>query len=55
MVFVVKQGKVNSRSIETGQTYGGVVEVRSGVDIGDVVVLAPPPDMADGDVVKLKS
>lgn len=55
LVFVVKQGKVVSRNIETGQTYGGVVEVRSGVDIGDVVVLAPPTDMADGDVVKLKS
>lgn len=55
IVFVAKQGRVSARTIETGQTYGGVVEVRSGVDIGDVVVLTPPAGMADGDAVKLKS
>lgn len=55
IVFVAKQGRVSARTIETGQTYGGVVEVRSGVDIGDVVVLTPPDGMADGDAVKLKS
>ena len=55
VVFLAKQGKVIARAIETGQTYGGVVEVRSGVDIGDVVVLTPPEGMSDGDAVKLKS
>ncbi len=55
VVFVAKQGRVNARTIETGQTYGGVVEVRSGVDIGEVVVLTPPEGMADGDAIKLKS
>lgn len=55
IVFVAKQGKVIARTIETGQTYGGVVEVRSGVDMGDAVVLTPPEGMADGDAIKLKS
>jgi RND family efflux transporter MFP subunit len=55
VVFVATRGRVSMRAVETGQTYGGVVEVRSGVDIGDVVVLAPPAGMADGDAVKLKS
>ena len=55
IVFVAKQGKVIARTIETGQTYGGVVEVRSGVEMGDAVVLTPPEGMADGDAIKLKS
>ncbi len=55
IVFVAKQGRVSARTIDTGQTYGGVVEVRAGVDIGEVVVLTPPEGMADGDPIKLKS
>lgn len=55
IVFVAKQGKVIARIIETGQSYGGVVEVRSGVEMGDAVVLTPPEGMADGDAIKLKS
>lgn len=54
-VFVVKQGKVSARSIETGQSYGSVVEVRSGLDLGEAVVLIPPESLSDGDAVKLKS
>ncbi len=55
VVFVAKQGRVSARTIETGKTYGGVVEVLSGVDICEVVVLVPPEGMADGDAIKLKS
>ena len=54
-VFVVKQGKVSARSIETGQSYGGVIEVKSGLDLGEAVVLTPPESLNDGDAVKLKS
>lgn len=54
-VFVVKQGRVSMRPVETGQTYGGAVEVRAGVELGDVVVIAPPPQLGEGDAIKLKS
>lgn len=55
VVFVVKQGRVSLRSVETGQAYGNIVEVHSGVEMGDIVVLAPPAGLTDGDIVKLKS
>lgn len=55
VVFVVRQGRVSERAIETGQIYGGVTEVRSGLDIGETVVLTPPTNLNDGDAVKLKS
>lgn len=54
-VFVARQGKVSARTIQTGQTYGGALEVRSGLDIGEAVVISPPANMSDGDAIKLKS
>lgn len=55
IVFVAQQGHVIARPIETGQAYGSVVEVRSGLDLGEAVVLNPPENLSDGDAIKLKS
>jgi RND family efflux transporter MFP subunit len=55
IVFVVRQGRISARPVQTGQTYGGVVEVQSGLELGESVVLTPPDNMQDGDAVKLKS
>lgn len=54
IVYVVRQGRVRQTPVDIGQTYGGAVEIRSGLDIGEVVVLHPPANMNDGDAVRLK-
>jgi multidrug efflux pump subunit AcrA (membrane-fusion protein) len=54
-LFVIRQGRVSIRTVETGRTYGVVLEIKSGVNIGDIVVVSPPESLADGDTVKLKS
>ncbi len=54
-LFVVSQGKVSARTIEAGRTYGLALEVKSGVNVGEIVVVSPPESLSDGDSVKLKS
>jgi len=54
VVFVVRQGQVFATPVEMGQTYGGVIEIRSGVQAGDVVVAVVPERLGDGDKIKLK-
>jgi RND family efflux transporter MFP subunit len=54
-LFVIHQGRVSIRMVETGRTYGVVLEIKSGVNIGDIVVVSPPESLTDGDTVKLKS
>jgi RND family efflux transporter MFP subunit len=54
-VFVVSQGKVSARTVEVGRTYGVALEVKSGVNVGEIVVVSPPESLSDGDSVKLKS
>jgi len=52
-VFVVRQGRVYETPVQTGGTYGGSVEIKSGLSDGEVVVLHPPANMHDGDAVRL--
>lgn len=54
VVFIVRQGRVTETPVETGETYGGAIEIRAGVEIGDVLVLRPPAGMRDGDRVELR-
>ena len=47
-LFVVKDGTVDERIVEIGETKGDSVEIRQGVSLGESVVLAPGADAADG-------
>lgn len=53
VVFVVRAGMVERQALALGGSTGEQVEVRSGLRLTDQVVLDPPPDMADGDPVRV--
>ncbi len=47
-VFVVDKGVIRRRQVQTGATAGTMVEVVSGLAVGEQVVLTPGPDLKDG-------
>ncbi|HXY05770.1 MAG TPA: efflux RND transporter periplasmic adaptor subunit [Burkholderiaceae bacterium] len=48
---VDSEGRVRLQPVTIGTDYGQSVELRSGVQIGDVLILNPADSLADGDVV----
>jgi RND family efflux transporter MFP subunit len=54
-VFVVRQNSVERRAIKTGGTDGDRLEVLAGLSGGDQVVISPPPELAEGMLVTIKS
>ena len=54
VVFVVKEDGVERRAITIGNTNGDQVDVLSGVNAGERVVLEPPAAMKDGDKIKVQ-
>jgi len=53
IVFIVRDGVVERRAVAIGASSGGRVEVRSGLRATDRVVLDPPPELGDGDRVRV--
>jgi RND family efflux transporter MFP subunit len=47
-VFVVRQGTVERRAVQTGGADGDRLEVTAGLSAGDQVVVSPPEGLADG-------
>jgi RND family efflux transporter MFP subunit len=54
VVYIVRQGLVYETPVTVGETYGGATEIKSGLQLDEVVVLYPPVHMRDGDRIKLK-
>jgi len=54
VVFVVIDGRARARQIEVGMISGPVVEVRSGLEAGQSVVVAGQSDLTDGDAVTVR-
>jgi RND family efflux transporter MFP subunit len=52
-VFVVRDGKIEERLVEVGESKGDTVEIRRGISKGEPVVVTPTPETADGLKVKL--
>ncbi len=50
-VFVVQEGRLRLRTVEPGVAAEGYVEIQSGLELGETVVLSPPPGLADGERV----
>ena len=50
-VFVVEQGRAVLRLVKTGRTLNGRLEIQSGLNAGERVVLAPPSALRDGQPV----
>lgn len=53
-VFVVANGEARTRLITAGRNFDDAVEVLSGLNAGESVVVAPPPALADGDCVEVR-
>jgi multidrug efflux pump subunit AcrA (membrane-fusion protein) len=53
--FVVRGDRVRLVTADTGGRHGGAMEIRAGLQDGDIVVLDPPAGLRDGSRVKLKS
>ena len=52
-VFVVSQGVVRFRLVQTGDTDGDGTEILAGLDDGESVVVEPPADLTDGRAVTI--
>jgi hypothetical protein len=52
IVFVVREDRVERRAVSVGRAEGEQVEVLSGVEAGDRVVVEGPEGLADGTRVK---
>ena len=53
VVWVVQNGKVERRAIKLGEARGNDVEVESGLNAGERVILEGPEDLKDGDSVDI--
>ena len=52
-IFVVEAGKAARRTITAGATADGAIEVRKGLIGGEVLIVAPPAELKDGDDVRI--
>ncbi|MSP53641.1 MAG: efflux RND transporter periplasmic adaptor subunit [Gammaproteobacteria bacterium] len=52
-VFVVKNDRVSKVAIQAGQRWNNQVEILSGLNVGDVIVIAGQQKLRDGSAVKL--
>jgi HlyD family secretion protein len=52
IVFVVRESRAERRAVKVGPNEGDQVEIVSGVNAGDRIVVEGPPTLADGARVK---
>ena len=52
VAFVIRDGKAQQVSVETGERIGDMMEVKQGLQFGDKVVLKPSGKLADGSSVR---
>ena len=52
-VFIVREGKAILTEITTQDTFGDMIEIKSGAASGEKVVLNPPPRLSNGSRVKI--
>ena len=53
-VFVVEDGTAHTRLVTTGRRAGDAVEVLSGLNAGEKIVLPLPPGLQDGARVEVR-
>jgi hypothetical protein len=53
-VFVVRQDRVERRAIRTAGSDGDRLEVVAGLKGGEQVVISPPPELAEGMLIREK-
>jgi HlyD family secretion protein len=55
VAFTASQGRASMKVVETGRRFGGTLEVVSGLEEGQIVILDPPPRLRQGSRVQPKS
>jgi len=55
LAFLLEENRVKLTPLTLGQEMGDLVEITAGLKEGDKVVLKPPPALADGSRVKVKT
>ncbi|MGZ8868281.1 MAG: efflux RND transporter periplasmic adaptor subunit [Thermoanaerobaculia bacterium] len=53
VIFVVSDERLERRAVKVASTEGDRVRIASGITAGDKVVVAGPPELADGDRVRI--
>jgi HlyD family secretion protein len=53
-VFVVVNGSAEQRSVTVGRTEGDKVEIRRGLQDGDLLIVNPPSNLRSGDKVRIR-
>ena len=53
-VWVVRDGRARRTTVTTGRDFGEQVQVTSGLDGGETIVVGSPPALADGQAVATK-
>jgi multidrug efflux pump subunit AcrA (membrane-fusion protein) len=53
LVYVIEQGIASQREVETGLSDGQKVEILSGLEPGETVVISGQPNLADGAKVEV--
>lgn len=54
VVFIMKNDKATESKVDIGEDLGGLIEIRSGLNAGDKVILNPSEKISSGSSVKLK-
>ncbi|NCB28854.1 MAG: efflux RND transporter periplasmic adaptor subunit [Clostridia bacterium] len=52
-VFVVRQGIAHKLYVETGYELDGYIQIKTGISVGDIVLVSPPAALKDGDRVEV--
>jgi len=52
-VYVLMDNRVKEKRIDTGRRFDNMVEIISGLETGDRIVLSPPDKIKDGKKVKI--
>ena len=53
VVFLVREGRANLRIVKTGKRVGDEVEIVSGIEAGETIVVDDPSGLVDGQPVQL--
>jgi len=52
-VWIVEDGRARARSVVPGRERGGRIEIQSGLQGGEAVILDPSPDLKEGARVRV--
>lgn len=55
VVYIVDNGRVVKKYVQTGYELSNLVEIKSGISEGDIVILSPSEDLSEGEKVVIRN